>query len=38
MSHLFNFFFSRHTRDWTRVSCIAGTFFTVWATKEENEW
>ena len=21
-------------RDWTRVSCIAGRFFTVWATRE----
>ena len=21
-------------RDWTRVSCIAGRFFAIWATKE----
>ena len=21
-------------RDWTRVSCIAGRFFTIWATRE----
>ena len=21
-------------RDWTQVSCIAGRFFTVWATRE----
>ena len=21
-------------RDWTQVSCIAGRFFTIWATKE----
>ena len=25
---------SAQTRDWTQVSCIAGRFFTVWATKE----
>ena len=25
---------SSHTRDWTQVSCIAGRFFTVWATRE----
>ena len=23
-------------RDWTRVSCIAGRFFTMWATREAN--
>ena len=23
-------------RDWTRVSCIAGRFFTVWATREAH--
>ena len=23
-------------RDWTQVSCIAGRFFTVWATREAN--
>ena len=23
---------SSHPRDWTQVSCIAGKFFTVWAT------
>ena len=30
-------FFSRGSfqpRDWTQVSCIAGKFFTIWATKE----
>ena len=25
---------SSRPRDWTRVSCIAGRFFTVWATRE----
>ena len=25
---------SSHPRDWTRVSCIAGRFFTVWVTRE----
>ena len=25
---------SSRARDWTWVSCIAGTFFTVWATRE----
>ena len=25
---------SSQPRDWTRVSCIAGRFFTVWATRE----
>ena len=25
---------SSWSRDWTRVSCIAGRFFTVWATRE----
>ena len=25
---------SSHPRDWTRVSCLAGRFFTNWATKE----
>ena len=24
-------------RDWTRVSCIAGKFFTIWATREEGK-
>ena len=24
-------------RDWTQVSCIAGRFFTIWATKEAEE-
>ena len=24
-------------RDWTRVSCIAGGFFTVWVTREASE-
>ena len=24
-------------RDWTQVSCIAGEFFTVWATREAQE-
>ena len=23
-------------RDWTQVSCIAGRFFTVWATREAH--
>ena len=25
---------SSQPRDWTRVSCIAGRFFTIWATRE----
>ena len=25
-------------RDQTRVSCIAGVFFTIWATREANVW
>ena len=25
---------SSQTRDWTHVSCIAGKFFTIWATRE----
>ena len=25
---------SFHPRDWTQVSCIAGRFFTIWATRE----
>ena len=31
------FLFSRRScqpRDWTQVSCIAGKFFTIWATRE----
>ena len=26
------------TRDWTQVSCIAGGFFTIWATREAREY
>ena len=26
---------SSQPRDWTRVSCIEGRFFTVWATRED---
>ena len=25
-------------RDWTSVSCIAGRFFTYWATRKYNQW
>ena len=25
-------------RDWTQVSCIAGGFFTIWATREAQEY
>ena len=25
---------SSRSRDWTQISCIAGRFFTVWATRE----
>ena len=35
------FLFSRGSpqpRDWTQVSCIAGGFFTVWATREAQEY
>ena len=28
---------SSQTRDWTQVSCIAGGFFTSWATREAQE-
>ena len=27
---------SSQPRDWTQVSCIAGRFFTIWATKEAH--
>ena len=26
------------TQDWTQVSCIAGSFFTSWATREAQEY
>ena len=29
--------FWRRPRDWTRVSCIAGRFFTVWTTRKALE-
>ena len=29
---------SSQPRDWTQVSCIAGGFFTSWATKETKEY
>jgi len=29
---------SSQPRDWTQVSCIAGGFFTSWATKEAQEY
>ena len=29
---------SSQTKDRTQVSCIAGGFFTVWATREAQEW
>ena len=29
---------SLQPRDWTQVSCIAGEFFTIWATKEAQEY
>ena len=35
------FLFSRgssQSRDWTQVSCIAGGFFTSWATREAQEY
>ena len=25
-------------RDWTQVSCIAGRFFTIWATRKSNSY
>ena len=25
---------SSRSRDWTQVSCIAGRYFTIWATRE----
>ena len=28
---------SSQPRDWTQVSCIAGRFFTVWATREAHK-
>ena len=27
---------SSQSRDWTQVSCIAGEFFTIWATREAH--
>ena len=27
-----------YPRDWTQVSCIAGIFFTIWATREALVW
>ena len=29
---------SSQSRDWTQVSCIAGRFFTNWATRLEDHW
>ena len=29
---------SSQSRDWAQVSCIAGGFFSVWATKEAQEY
>ena len=29
---------SSRPRGWTQVSCIAGRFFTVWATEEDPPW
>ena len=29
---------SSQTRDWTQVSCSVGRFFTVWATRESQEY
>ena len=29
---------SSQARDWTQVSCIAGRFFTSWATREAQEY
>ena len=29
---------SSQPRDWTQVSCIAGGFFTIWATREAHEY
>ena len=29
---------SSQPRDWTRVSSIAGGFFTIWATRETQRW
>ena len=29
---------SSQPRDWTQVSCIAGGFFTIWSTKEAQEY
>ena len=26
-----------HPRDWTQVSCVAGRFFTFWATREAHD-
>ena len=28
---------SSRSRDWTQVSCIAGRFFTIWATREAHD-
>ena len=29
---------SSQPRDWTQVSCIAGTCFNIWATREARRW
>ena len=29
---------SSQPRNWTQVSCIAGRFFTIWATREVQKW
>ena len=29
---------SSQTRDQTQISCIAGRFFTIWATREAQEY
>ena len=29
---------SSEPRDWTQVSCIVGGFFTIWATREAQEY
>jgi len=28
---------SSRPRDWTHISCIAGRFFTIWATRDNTE-
>ena len=34
--HVVSYLSTSSPQDWTQVSCIAGRFFTIWATREAN--